>query len=212
MGPGPEVKVPALAARSFRRQSAFRTWLEKHGASEAELVVRCYKVEHKGRGLTYREALDEALCFGWIDGVRRGLDEVSFATRFTPRRPGSEWSKVNVERALELQAEGRMQPPGAEAFAKRKSSAYSFEARAVDLNPAFARRLRADKGAWRFFSTQPPWYRRTASFWVMSAKREETREKRFGVLLACSSAGKAVPPLRRAPSSPASTRDRRTMN
>ncbi len=187
--------------KTFRMQSGFRAWLGRHGASAPALFVRCFKVQHAARGLTYREALDEALCFGWIDGVRYPFDAVSFAVRFSPRKTGSAWSKVNVERALDLQAEGRMQPPGTDAFAKRKKSSYSFESRAVELDPAFTRRLRADQRAWRFFTAQPPWYRRTASFWVMSAKREETREKRFGVLLACSSAEEAVPPLRRPPRS-----------
>ena len=189
----------ASQARSFRGRSAFRAWLEKRGASASGLYVRCYKVQHRARGLTYREALDEALCFGWIDGVRHGLDAVSFAVRFTPRRIGSVWSKVNIRRTQELQAEGRLRRPGAEAFAKRKRSADSFESRAADLSFGFAQRLRAHEGAWRFFSSQPPWYQRTASFWVMSAKREETRETRFGALLACSSAAEPVPPLRRAP-------------
>lgn len=198
--------MTAARAKSFRDASAFRAWLDRHGASAAELEVRCYKVQHGARGLTYREALDEALCCGWIDGVRHALDAVSFVVRFSPRKPGSAWSKVNVKRAQELQAAGRMRPPGAEAFAKRKPSAYSFESRAVDLDPALARRLRADARAWRFFNAQPPWYRRVASFWIMSAKRDETREKRFGVLLACSSAGEPVPPLRRAPARSASGR------
>ena len=189
----------AARPRSFRHQSAFRAWLERHGASASELHVRCYKVQHKARGLTYREALDEALCCGWIDGVRHGLDAVSFTVRFSPRKLGSVWSKVNIKRARELQADGRMRQPGTEAFAKRKRSAYSFESRAVQLSVAFARRLRANESAWRFFAQQPPWYQRTASHWVMSAKREETREKRFGVLLSCSLVGEPVPPLRRAP-------------
>ena len=192
-----QMKATAVTAMSFRSPSAFRVWLEKHGATAAELMVRCYKVEHKARGLTYREALDEALCFGWIDGVRYALDEVSFATRFTPRKIGSAWSTINIRRAGELQAEGRMQPPGEAAFARRKKSSYSFESRAVGLGSVFTRRLQADPKAWRHFMTQPPWYRRTASFWVMSAKRKETREKRFSVLLACSSAGERIPPLRR---------------
>ncbi len=199
MGRNTAAEVTAIKAKSFRSQSAFHAWLEKHGGRVSELFVRCYKVQHRTRGLTYREALDEALCFGWIDGVRHALDQASFSTRFTPRKNGSAWSRVNIDRALELQAEGRMRPAGADAFARRKSTSYSFESRAVDLDPGFARRIRADRTAWRFFTTRPPGYRRTASFWVMSAKQEATREKRFGVLLACSSAGEPVPPLRRRP-------------
>jgi uncharacterized protein YdeI (YjbR/CyaY-like superfamily) len=193
--------------RSFRSQPAFRAWLATHGLSTAELVVRCYKVEQKARGLTYREALDEALCFGWIDGVRYALDEISFATRFTPRKVGSAWSTINIKRAGELQAEGRMQPPGEAAFARRKKSSYSFESRPVALAPAFARQLRANREAWRFFERQPPGYRRIASFWVMGAKRPETREKRFEVLLASSAEGERIPPLRRARSRSGNDRD-----
>jgi uncharacterized protein YdeI (YjbR/CyaY-like superfamily) len=146
------MKLAAVKAKSFRNQAAFHAWLRKNGGSASDLFVRCYKVQYAARGLTYREALDEALCFGWIDGVRYGLDEVSFATRFTRRKIGSAWSTINIKRIAELQAGGRMQPPG---------------------------------------------YRRIAADWVMCAKQEATREKRFGVLLACSSAGEPVPPLRR---------------
>jgi len=192
--------------RTFRSQEAFRAWLAANGASAAELMVRLYKIEHRARGLTYREALDEALCFGWIDGVRYALDEASFATRFTPRKNGSAWSRVNVKRAEELRAEGRLQPPGEAAFARRKSTNYSFEAGPVALTPAFARRLRANREASRFFERQPPGYRRVASYWVMRAKREETREKRFAVLLASSAAGERIPPLQRAPTRPGANR------
>jgi uncharacterized protein YdeI (YjbR/CyaY-like superfamily) len=191
------MQVKAKQAKAFLNQDAFRTWLAKHGASVPELFVRCYKVQHRARGITYREALDEALCAGWIDGVRHALDTVSFTVRFTPRRAGSAWSRVNIKRAHELLAEGRMRKAGEDAFAQREESSYSFESRLVELSPAFTRQLEANKGALRFFGEQPPWYQRTAAFWVMSAKREETREKRFRVLLSCSVAGEFVPPLRR---------------
>lgn len=184
-------------ARTFRYQAAFRAWLEANHERVPELLVRCFKVEHRARGLTYREALDEALCFGWIDGVRHALDDVSFVTRFTPRKPDSRWSRVNTARARELEAAGRMHPAGSAAFGRRQRSLYSFEVPAAELNPSFAARLRAHEEAWRFFSQQPPWYRRTSAHWVMSAKREETRAKRFEILLECSAARQAVPPLRR---------------
>ncbi len=191
------MEVKASEARAFRSQAAFRVWLKANHGRTPELLVRCYKTSHGTRGLTYRGALDEALCFGWIDGVRHGLDEVSFAVRFTPRKTESVWSRVNIKRAKELQAEGRMQPPGLAAFAKSKRAPYSYESRSAELDSSFLRRLRADERAWQFFARQAPWYRRTSSFWVMSAKREETREKRFAVLLKCSAAGEPVPPLRR---------------
>jgi uncharacterized protein YdeI (YjbR/CyaY-like superfamily) len=191
------MQVMGERPKAFPNQGAFRTWLAKHGASAAELLVLCYKVQHRAGGITYREALDEALCAGWIDGVRHALDAVSFTVRFTPRRAGSVWSRVNIKRAHELLAEGRMRKAGEDAFAQREESSYSFESRPVDLSPAFTRQLKANKGALQFFGEQPPWYQRTAAFWVMSAKREETREKRFRVLLSCSAAGEFVPPLRR---------------
>jgi uncharacterized protein YdeI (YjbR/CyaY-like superfamily) len=161
--------------------------------------VRCYKVRHGDHGLTYREALDEALCFGWIDGVRHGLDAISFTVRFTPRTPDSVWSEVNVRRAEELAAAGRMREPGAEAFARRRQASYSYQSRPAELAPRYLKWLEADGDAWRFFTNQPAWYRRTSAFWVMCAKREATRDKRFRVLLACSAAGEPIPLLRRSP-------------
>lgn len=150
----------------------------------------------------YSGALDEALCFGWIDGVRSAFDEESFSVRFTPRRARSTWSAVNIERARSLEAAGRMQPPGRAAFRARveeRSRVYSFEAKSHELDAAGERQLRANKPAWRFFSAQSPWYRRTSKFWVMSAKREETRAKRLAVLITSSEKGTAIPLLVRTP-------------
>ena len=183
--------------RTFRSQARFRAWLEGHHRTVAELVVRCFKVEFAARGLTYRQALDEALCFGWIDGVRRSFDEASFTVRFTPRKPRSGWSRVNVKRAEELRAAGRMRPPGLEAFEAGKATAYSYETERKGLSRAFLGRLRANQKAWRFFQEQPPWYQRLSAHWVMSAKRPETRERRFESLLTASAAGQPVAPLRR---------------
>jgi uncharacterized protein YdeI (YjbR/CyaY-like superfamily) len=159
--------------------------------------VRCYKTKEAHRGLTYRQALDEALCFGWIDGVRHQVDEVSFSVRFTPRKPRSGWSQVNVRRAKALAAEGRMHGAGLAAFARRKQPSYSYESRPQALHPSFEKRLRASRRAWSFFQAQPAWYRRTTAFWVMSAKRPETREARFRKLLASSRAGAPIPLLKR---------------
>lgn len=185
--------------RTFRSQASFRAWLERNHRTVPELVVRCFKVAHEDRGLTYRQALDEALCFGWIDGVRHGLDEVSFSVRFTPRRAGSVWSRVNVERARELQAEGRMRPAGGQALEKPRTSTYSYEARPQGLGRSLVVRFRASEKGWRFYKRQPPWYQRTSAFWVMSARRAETREKRFALLLRCSEAGEPIPQLKRTP-------------
>lgn len=145
--------------------------------------------------MTYPEAVDEALCFGWIDGVRHALDENSFLVRFTPRRPKSLWSAVNVERASALQAEGRMRPSGLAAFrarAEREPGGPSA------LDAASLRRLRASARAWRFFQAQAPWYRRLSAFWVSSARRAETRAKRLEVLIASCERAKLIPPLARA--------------
>jgi uncharacterized protein YdeI (YjbR/CyaY-like superfamily) len=189
-----------VTPRSFPSPAAFRSWLERRHGTTAELVVRCFKVHAAARGLTYRQALDEALCFGWIDGVRHGLDEDSFSVRFTPRKRGSYWSAVNRKRAAELEAEGRMHAAGRAALPSGPApqGRYSFERREASLSPGLLRRLRAEAAAHAFFSAQPPWYRRTSVFWVMSAKQEATRERRFLVLLECSRAQRTIPPLTRA--------------
>jgi uncharacterized protein YdeI (YjbR/CyaY-like superfamily) len=186
--------------RSFKAQDEFRAWLEKNHATEKELILRCYKVHAKDRGIGYRESLDEALCFGWIDGVRHGLDDDSFTTRYTPRKSKSYWSKVNIKRANELEAEGRMHPAGLAAFRARAGIAhapYSFESPPMQLTPAFERKFRANKSAWAFFQAQAPWYKRTGVFWVMSAKKDETRERRLAALFDRSARRVPVGLLRR---------------
>jgi uncharacterized protein YdeI (YjbR/CyaY-like superfamily) len=152
--------------------------------------------------MTYSQALEEALCYGWIDGVRRSLDAMSFSVRFSPRRPRSIWSRVNIQKVASLAAAGRMAPPGLQAFAARdpsRSGLYSFERNAMHLSPAFARRLRQRRRAWRFFEAQPTGYRKTAVYWVMSPQRDSTRERRLGILIACSAAAVRIPPLARKP-------------
>ncbi len=187
-----------MTPRAFRSAAAFRSWLDAHHATESELLVRCFKKEARRRGMTYAEALDEALCFGWIDGVRRSLDEHSFCVRFTPRKAKSYWSAVNRRHAERLEAEGRMHAAGRAAFgraAEAEAGKYSFEGRPQELSPAFEKRLRARPRAWAFYQQQPPWYRRTSAFWVMSAKRAETRERRLLELIACSEEQRPVGPL-----------------
>ncbi|MCK6448168.1 MAG: YdeI/OmpD-associated family protein [Planctomycetes bacterium] len=164
----------------------------KHHASETELLLCCFKVDHAELGVTYKEALDEALCFGWIDGVRRNLDARSFSVRFTPRKPRSRWSLVNTRRAEELVAAGRMHAAGLAAFEARDpedSRRYSFEARPVELDPALAKKFRAAKAAWAAWLAKPPGYRRTAQHWVMSAKQPATRERRLAELIAATERG-----------------------
>ena len=183
------------APRTFASPAAFRQWLARNGATATDLIVRCFKVHARDRGLTYKEALDEALCTGWIDGVRRSLDADSFSVRFSPRRPKSIWSAVNIRRARELEAAGRMTPVGRAAFEARQSAqgAYSFESRPADFPPALKRRFRAQAKAFAFFRAQPPGYRRLMAFWVTSARREETRERRLDALIACSARCERIP-------------------
>jgi uncharacterized protein YdeI (YjbR/CyaY-like superfamily) len=192
--------VPARPTATFFATPAdFRTWLEEHHAEAVELWVGYHK---KGTGkpsITWPESVDQALCFGWIDGVRRSLDAARYAIRFTPRRPRSVWSAINVARVKALRAQGLMTPAGLAAFGKRdeeRSGIYSFEQpRAPELDPAMAQRLRGNKTAWTFFQAQAPWYRRSATHWVVSAKKEETRERRLATLIECSERGRRIPPL-----------------
>lgn len=185
---------------AFGSAAEWRAWLERHHASRQEIVVRCWKVHARHRGLTYAEALDEALCYGWIDGVRRRVDEDSFSTRFTPRRPNSVWSTVNIRRVQALERQGRLTAAGRAAFARRtdaRTGVYSFESRTPELDPELAARFRRNRRAWRYFEAQPPGYRRTSAFWVMQAKRPETRLRRLGVLIECSAEGRRIPLLAR---------------
>jgi uncharacterized protein YdeI (YjbR/CyaY-like superfamily) len=173
--------------KAFKTQKDFRHWLEKNHATETELMMRLYKVHAKSKGIGYREALDEALCWGWIDGVVRRLDEDSFQQRFTPRTAKSNWSAVNIKRIKELIAEGKVAQPGLDAFERRdktKAMPYSYENRdRIKLDPAFVKRLKAEPAAWKFFEALPPGFKRLMVFRVMEAKRPETRERRFVTLL-----------------------------
>lgn len=173
---------------------ALREWLERQPANELWVGFR-----KKGSGLpsnTWPEAVDEALCVGWIDGVRKSIDETSYTIRFTPRRPSSIWSAVNIKRVGELTAQGRMRPAGLTAFARRKearSSVYSYEQRGAALAEEYAAQFRAHEQAWAFFLAQAPSYQRTATWWVISAKQEATRQKRLTTLIAASAQGQRLP-------------------
>ncbi|MEA3198965.1 MAG: hypothetical protein QOE90_393 [Thermoplasmata archaeon] len=188
-----------MEPRFFANPERFRAWLAKNHANRAELLVGFWKVGSGKRSMTWAEAVDEALAFGWIDGVRKRIDDESYQIRFTPRKAGSHWSKVNVAHVARLRAEGRMTPAGEAAFAARaeaKTARASYENRdAAKLPPAMAKRLRADAAAWAYWSARPPSYRRAAAWWVVSAKREETRERRFATLLADCAAGRPIKPL-----------------
>jgi len=204
VGSGKEREGPGRAGREgaiyFAGPGELRRWLKRRGERSRELWVGFRKVGAGRPSLTWREAVDQALCFGWIDGVRRSVDGRRYTIRFSPRTSNSTWSLVNITRARELIRLGRMHPAGRAAFEARadeRSAIYSYERRrAAALPRALSARLRAERPAWLFYRSQPPWYRRTASFWVTSARREETRERRFASLLSCSAAGRRVPPLR----------------
>jgi uncharacterized protein YdeI (YjbR/CyaY-like superfamily) len=186
--------------RIFGSAAAFRTWLARSHRTSTELVVRCFKTSASARGISYADALHEALCFGWIDGVRRSHDEVSFTIRFTPRKRGSIWSLVNVAKAEMLIREGRMAPAGLAAFKARdpaQTGLYSFERAPTPLPRAYVQRFKAKPGAWEWFQSRPPGYRRTATHWVLSAKRPETRDRRLAELIADSAAGRKIKPLAR---------------
>jgi uncharacterized protein YdeI (YjbR/CyaY-like superfamily) len=185
----------------FATPTEWRTWLARHHATADELWVGFYKRGTGRPSITWPESVDHALCYGWIDGVRKSLGPESYVIRFTPRRPGSTWSKVNLKRVDELEALGLMQPAGRAAHRARmaaKSGIYSYEQRAAaELTPEQERAFKRNRKAWAYFQAAAPWYRRTAIHWVMSAKREETRAKRLVTLIADSAAGRRIRQLAR---------------
>jgi uncharacterized protein YdeI (YjbR/CyaY-like superfamily) len=179
----------------FASGREFRAWLAKNQASVSELWVGFYKKSAKRPGITYGEALDEALCYGWIDGVRYSVDELSYKIRFTPRKAKSIWSRVNVRHVERLQKLGKMAASGRKAFQAReqhRTGIYAFEQKRPGLVAKHKRLFRANKAAWEFFSSQAPWYQRTVSHWVSSAKHEETKMRRLATLIADSEAGKRI--------------------
>jgi uncharacterized protein YdeI (YjbR/CyaY-like superfamily) len=189
--------------RYFATPAAFRRWLEAHHTTHLELLVGFHKLATgQQSSMTWPEAVDEALCFGWIDGVRRSVDEARYSIRFTPRQARSTWSAVNVARVAELTRVGRMHAAGQAAFAARheaRTGTYSYEQRkTAALGAAEERRFRRNRRAWAFFESQAPGYRRTAIWWVISAKRAETQAARLATLISDSEAGVRIRPLRRA--------------
>ena len=172
--------------RFFKRPADFRSWLKTHHAKETELWVGFYKKDSGKASISWPESVDEALCFGWIDGIRKSIDALSYKIRFTPRKQRSTWSSVNVKRVEELVAQGLMQPAGVQAFAARKenrSGIYSYEQRSAELPDQYGKKLKQNKAAWKFFQAQPASYRKAVNWWVLSAKREETRLKRLAELI-----------------------------
>ena len=184
-----------MEARFFRSASQFHQWLSKNHDSAKEIVVGFHKLGSGKKSITYPEALDEALCFGWIDGIRRSLNETSYTTRFTPRRPKSIWSLVNVRHVERLKKEKRMQPSGLAAFEKREASRtgiYAFENQPRELSSEFQKIFRKNKEAWDFYQSQPPYSRRVSSYWVMGAKKEETRIRRLNHVIERCAKGERV--------------------
>jgi uncharacterized protein YdeI (YjbR/CyaY-like superfamily) len=179
----------------FRSASEFRRWLEKHHETTRELWVGFYKKDSGRRGTTYAEAVDQALCYGWIDGIKKRVDDEAYMHRFSPRTSKSVWSNINARRAEDLARLGLMQPRGLEAFEARdraRSGIYSFESQPKTLSPELERRFKANKKAWLFFQAQPPGYRRVVIFMVMSAKQDETRERRLDRLMKASEKGRRL--------------------
>ena len=192
----------AIKAIFFASAKEFRAWLRKNHAKETELWVGMYKKSSGKPSIDWPQAVDQALCFGWIDGLRKSIDDESFMQRFTPRRRGSYWSAINTKRAKELIELELMTPAGLKAFEARdanKTKMYSFERENVALTPSQTKQFRANKKAWAFFESQSPSYRKQAMWYVMSAKQEATQQRRLEVLIADSERGERIELLRRPP-------------
>lgn len=190
-----------MKARFFKSPGEFRKWLEANHSNSSELLVGFYKKGSGKPSITWPESVDEALCFGWIDGIRRNLDEESYSIRFTPRRPRSIWSVVNMGRAEELIKRGLMTPAGLAAFEARKenrSGIYSYEQRSPDLPEQYEKKLKLNRKAWEYYRARPASYRKAVNWWVLSAKREETRMKRLAKLIEDSEKEQTIPLFTRA--------------
>lgn len=184
----------------FPTPADFRAWLEQNHDKETELWVGFYKKGSEKPSITWPESVDQALCFGWIDGIRKSIDTESYKIRFTPRKPNSIWSAVNLKKMDELMAQGLVMPAGMAIYEKRnlkKQEIYSFEQENIELGETYQNQFQANAKAWELFQGMPPSYRKTAIWWVISAKQESTRLKRLAVLMECSEAGKKIPSQRR---------------
>jgi uncharacterized protein YdeI (YjbR/CyaY-like superfamily) len=188
----------------FETPAQLRTWFEKNHATADELWLGYHRKRTGRPSVTWQEVVDQELCFGWIDSVRYSLDDDRSAQRITPRRKRSVWSAVNIKRFRELEALGLVHPAGRAAFDARdeeRSRIYAYENRQRGLDADREAAFRKNKAAWSFFESQAPWYRRTAAYWVISAKRDETRDRRLGVLIECSKKRERIPHLSRPPRS-----------
>lgn len=197
--------MPSAKPIFFASPAEFGVWLAKHHATDQELIVGYYKVATGKPSMTWSESVDEALCFGWIDGVRRTYDEHSYTIRFSPRRPTSKWSTININKMNALIRQKRVHPAGLKAFRARteeKSGTYSYEQRhSAKLDRALERGFRANGAAWKYFQSRPPGYRKLCIWWIVSAKREETRQKRLRELIEASGMERPIRGLDR-PSQP----------
>jgi uncharacterized protein YdeI (YjbR/CyaY-like superfamily) len=176
----------------FAKQSDFRKWLEKNHKKETELLVGFYKVGSGKQSMTWTQSVDEALCFGWIDGVRKSIDDDSYQIRFTQRKPTSIWSAINIKKVEMLTKQGLMKPAGLASFANRKenkSKIYSYENEELKFPPEFEKQFKSNKNAWNYFQSLAPSYRKVSTHWVMRAKQETTKLKRLNELIADSQAG-----------------------
>jgi uncharacterized protein YdeI (YjbR/CyaY-like superfamily) len=184
-----------MKIRFFKSPAELRQWFEANHANEVELWVGFYKKDSGKPSITWPESVDQALCFGWIDGIRKGIDNISYMIRFAPRKPRSIWSAVNIRRAGELIKLDLMHPRGVAAYEAReenRSGIYSYEQRSVDLPDQYAKQLKRVKNAWEYYQTQPPSYRKAVNWWILSPKTEETRLRRLKKLIEDSANGQTV--------------------
>ncbi len=184
-----------MKIKCFTSAAQFRQWLEVNHARTSELWVGFFRKDSGKGGLTYAEAVDEALCFGWIDGLKKRVDELSYTHRFTPRKPRSNWSRINIQHVERLEEAGRMTPAGLKAYTARapeRTGVYSFENAPRQLAPADETLFKADKVAWKFFQRQPPGYQRVAIWWMVSAKKPETRARRLSGIIQESRHGRRL--------------------
>jgi uncharacterized protein YdeI (YjbR/CyaY-like superfamily) len=179
----------------FPSQAELRKWFEKNHLKEKELIVGFYKSGTGKPTITWPQSVDEALCFGWIDGVRKSIDDESYMIRFTPRKPGSNWSAINIKKIEELTKQGLMYPAGLEAFSRRqekKSKIYAYEKEPVALSKAYEKLFKANKKAWAWFQSQAPSYQKVATHWIMTAKQESTQQSRLQTLITDCEAGRKL--------------------
>lgn len=189
----------ATDAVFFKTTTEFRDWLDENHNEKEVLWVGYYKVSTGKPSMRWEESVREALCFGWIDGLRKSIDEQSYKIRFTPRKPDSHWSKKNIEMVEDLREKGRMRPPGIKAFEQMdedNAKKASYERKNIELKKEYEDKIKENEEAWAFFQELAPGYTRTSVHWVMSAKKEDTRQRRLKILIESCEEGKKVPPLR----------------